>query len=378
MLEFNKLKILFVQRVITGYRLDLLKLLCNDFQEVGIITSKGDKQGTLKLAKFHSAKDTYNNLNIHVLPSWRVRYGGESRTTNIFLYPKAISLINKYDIIVFEGTTNLFNNVYLLPYAKLLKKKTVWWDAGYSLQKRSFRRKIIDVVIKPFIRMTDAQIVYSTLAKNYLKKYMGAKNVVLNLNTINTDYFEKHIDEIKSNNIGYKFNKKHIKLLFVGVVEKRKKIKELIDIVVRLNRDELLDKNYSLQIIGGGNQLEELKQYASTLDEINLFGPIYNKETLKHHYFNSDLFVLPGDGGLAIVQSLLFGLPVLSIEGADGTEYDYITDDNFLVKDLNQIEKFLINLDSINRIEIYNNTPNLYSKKWVEVLQNELKKILRN
>lgn len=362
-----KKKILFIQRVITGYRLNLLKLLSNEFLEVGFLSSKGDKEGTLKLADFQSAEKEHTNINFHILPSLKINYKGESRGTSLFLYPKALSIISEYDIIIFEGTTNLINNLYLIPYAKFLKKKTVWWDAGYSLPNRSFKRRIIDTVVKPFIKMTDAQMAYSNLAKGYLEQYMGAKNVFLNLNTINTSYFDTIATEIKENIKSYKFDITNIKLLYVGVVEKRKKIKELIDIVLQLN-NELKDKSFQLSIIGGGNQLEELKDFTKKEQAIQILGPIYDKDKLKKYYFNHDLFVLPGDGGLAILQALLYGLPVLSIKGADGTELDYITNKKFLAADLNEIKLFLKKLRSINRINFIENTPKLSAKNWVNNL----------
>lgn len=374
MINIAELRILFVQRVITNYRLNLLKVLCDDFKEVGIITSKGNKEGTLKLASFQQTLLTQKNLNIYELPSIRIGYKGESRSTSLFLYPKAISKLNHYDIIVFEGTTNLLNNLYLLPIAKLLRKKTIWWDAGYSLPNRSFKRKLIDNVVKLLVKLTNKQMAYSTLAKNYLYNHMGAKNVFLNLNTINTSYFESIADEIRTSIENYKFNPDTIKLLYVGVVEERKKVKELIEIVIRLNKQNK-KRVFVLTIIGGGAQVNELIEYTANNENINLLGAIYDKEQLKKHYFKSDLFVLPGDGGLAILQSLLFGLPVLSIIGADGTELDYIKDKSYLAKSIIDIEEFLTNLSDIKRRKIIKNLPQIQHKYWVKTLIENLKEL---
>jgi len=363
-MQIKESKILFIQRVITPYRLDLLKLFCKEYKEVGIISSKGDEKGTLKIANYKEYEEENNNLKIHLLPSLKIGYKGESRGTSLYLYPKALSIIGQYDIIVFEGTTNLLNNMYLIPYSKLLKKKTIWWDAGYSIATRSKKRKLIDTVIKPFIKATDAQMAYSSLAKDYMEKYMGAKNVFLNLNTINTSYFKTISEEIKENNLQYNFNKNNIKLLYVGVIEKRKKTKELIDIVLQLN-DKLKDKSFQLTLIGGGEQLEELKEYTDKKKNIDILGPIYDKNQLKNHYFTHDLFVLPGDGGLAILQSLLFGLPVLSIIGADGTELDYITDKSFLANSLLDIKTSLENITTIDRLKLIENAPKLSSEHWI-------------
>ena len=373
-MNISDLRILFVQRVITTYRFDLLKEFCAFYKSVGIISSKGTKAGTLKIASKLDSQVNRKNLSVHILPSIKLNYKGESRSTSIFIYPKAIKFISNYDIIVFEGTTNIINNSFLIPYAKSQRKKLIFWDAGYSLNKRSIKRKIIDGINFPFIRLTDLQMAYSTLANNYMKRNMGAKNVFVNLNTINTRYFEKIETEITESVHTYSFNKSHIELLYVGVIEKRKKIQELIDIILLLNKKE---KRFSINIIGSGNQLSALKEYTKSNNEISFLGPIYDKEKLKSYYFKSDLFILPGDGGLAIVQSHLFGLPVVCIKGADGTELDYITYKPFLLDKLNDLYQLLNNLKSIERSKIYKDLPNISSKKWIQMFNDKVRELYK-
>ncbi len=368
----SKLKILFVQRVITDYRLNLIKEFSNSFQQVGIISSKGTQTGSLKIADAFSALKEYKNISIYILPSIKLNYKGETRSTSLFIYPKAIKYIREYDLIVFEGTTNILNNSYLLPYAKILKKKIIFWDAGYSLNKRSLKRKIIDFVNIPLVQLSDAQMSYSSLAKSYLEQNMGAKNAFVNLNTINTSYFENINDEIVKSIQGYTFDKHNIKLLFVGAIEERKKLKELIDLILLLNKK---NKRFSLNIIGDGNYINTLKEYTLLNKEISFLGPIYDKEVLKFYYFKSDLFVLPGDGGLAIVQSHLFGLPVACTKGADGTEMDYITFKPFLFNDLNELYHLLDNLKSIERSKLYKDLPDISSKKWINVFNDKVKEL---
>ena len=362
-------KILIVQRVITSYRLDLLKELCNYFDEVGIVTSQGEKSGTLKKANTDKAISEYDNLQIHELNAFKIKYTGETRGTSLFFYPKVISLINKYDVLLLEGTTNIINNSYIIPIARILGKKVIWWDSGYSEETRTVKRKIIDFCIKPFIKITQVQMAYSSKGKRYIENHMGGKNVFLNLNTINTEYFETIKNEVENSIKNHKFDSEHIKLLYVGVVEKRKKIEELIHIIQKLNTENP-NKKYSLTIIGGGNQLDELKlKYLNS--NIIFHGPIYDKEVLKTFYFNSDLFVLPGDGGLAILQSLLYGLPVLCIKGADGTERDYILAPPFLLDSLKDISPFLKSLKPINRAVYTNYVNKVSSRKWVQDLHEK-------
>jgi len=332
----NHKKVLIIQRVLTNYRFELLQELSPYVQQLGFATSQGDIQGTLK--SYHPKEIKYSNIKIHEFNAFKLNYKGDSRGTTLFFYPQILKIINDYDTIILEGTTNLLNNIFIIPYAKLLKKRIIWWDAGYSLEHRTFKRKIVDTVIKIFIGMTDVQLAYSTKAKKYMQKYMGAQNCHLLLNTINTEYFESIQDEINENLNKYKFNPNNIKFLYVGAIEERKKIKELIDLVDEMNKDK---SKYSLCVIGGGNYLETVKKYVNHnhIENIEFTGAIYDKNELKKYYFNADLFVLPGDGGLGILQSLLYGLPAVCL-AADGTEEDYMSKKTVLriLEDLQRID----------------------------------------
>lgn len=357
-------KILIIQRVITPYRLELLKELCEYFHEVGIVTSRGDSKGTLKKANFNDIH--FSNLKIHELKSYKINYKGESRSTSLFFYPSVLRLIKRYDYLVIEGTTNIINNLYMVPLAKVLNKFIIWWDSGYSPSIRTTRRKVIDAIVKPLIKMTDKQMAYSSKGEHYLRKHMGGDNAFLNLNTINTNYFESIRSEVEKSILQYKFNSDVVKLLYVGVVEERKKVEELVNQITQLNSKNL-ERSYTLDVVGGGNQLDKLiDKYQSAA--IRFHGPIYDKEKLKQYYFYSDLFVLPGDGGLAILQSLLYGLPVLCLHGADGTEVDYISDKEFLLENTDQIFGFLQNLKSIDRTQYLDYVDNVSSKIWIERL----------
>ncbi|MCL6293422.1 glycosyltransferase [Jejuia spongiicola] len=276
----------------------------------------------------------------------------------------------KYDVLLLEGVTNLINNCYLVPISRLFGKKMIWWDPGYSRAVRTKRRKLIDAILKPFVKLTQIQMAYSSMGEVYLKNYMGAKNCFTNLNTINTNYFESIQNEANSSIDSYNFEDTQVRLLYVGVVEKRKKVEELIKYVTKLN--ELSGpRKFVLNIIGEGNQLEYLRnQYYN--QEIVFHGPIYDKEMLKNFYFESDLFVLPGDGGLGILQSLLYGLPVLCIRGADGTESDYIDDDNFILNSTEEIYDKLKTLKNINRKSYKNYVLKVSSEQWIERLISHL------
>lgn len=351
-------KLLVVQRVLTPYRLKLLELLASHY-EVTVITSKGEQSGALKLAKGFEDSP----VNVKVVKSIKVGYSGESRSTKLFLYPLIVFRLFKFDLLLLEGTTNLFNNMFIVPMAKLLGKPMIWWDAGYSPNHRTKKRAFIDKVVGRFVGLTDAQVAYSTKARDYMSQYMNAKNCHVLLNTINTEYYEKNRDEILANLEQYSPKENELSLLYTGAIEERKNIKELINIVQRLNKKSS-GRTYLLKVIGGGQQLEELRAYVSReeIQEVELLGPIYNPDDLRNHYLKSDLFVLPGDGGLAIVQSILFGLPVICC-AADGTELDYL-EQQYILDSPQQLEGAIEKYQP-SKANIESRWDRLYSSKWV-------------
>ena len=336
------MKVLIVQRVITRYRFDLLKKLSDSFDSVGIVSSFGEPTGTLR---HYSPTDIPRNIKIHFLKSIRVIVKGNTRSTSQFFYPQIMLLLPRYDVVVLEGVTNIFNNIYIVPLAKLLGVKIVWWDAGNSTAIRSPTRKAMDFFSSLLIRYSDAQFAYSSAAERYMSEFMGASNCHLLLNTIDTTYFDSIKTEVINNLQARRSraDKNIFRLLYVGVVEERKRILDLIGLVQTINQR---GKKFELDIVGGGDYLPRLKAliHDAKDENIRLHGPIYDKKKLEHYYFGADLFVLPGDGGLAIAQSLLYGLPVVCV-ASDGTEVDYFEGDEYVLSGIEGLKMFLEQYD---------------------------------
>src|SRR5690606_12917358 len=80
-------------------------------------------------------------------------------------------------------------------------------------------------------------------------------------------------------------------------------------------------------------------------------------EGVETYFLGSDVFVLPGLGGLAISEAMVYGLPVIASIG-DGCEVDLVDEKNgFLDPELDE-DRLLNYLD-----ELYNNRDLLESFK---------------
>ncbi len=104
------------------------------------------------------------------------------------------------------------------------------------------------------------------------------------------------------------------RLLYVGRLETRKGIFDLVGAVKRML--ESGSANFVLDVVGDGPEAVKIKQLVADLglsDAIVFHGSVSNKETLKNHYLNADLFVFPShDEGFprVLYEASIFGLPI--------------------------------------------------------------------
>lgn len=114
-----------------------------------------------------------------------------------------------------------------------------------------------------------------------------------------------------------------IQVLFVGRLQKRKRLDSLIRACAALPAD----LQPRLEIAGDGEARQELETLAATLyPDTRFHGAVYGND-LETIYRQADIFVLPGTGGLAVQQAMYHALPVIVAE-ADGTQQDLVNAKN--------------------------------------------------
>jgi len=112
-------------------------------------------------------------------------------------------------------------------------------------------------------------------------------------------------------------------LLFVGRLQARKRIDNLLNACADL--PEVMQPR--LWIVGDGPAGDELRALAKRIyPQAEFLGAIYG-DNLDSYFAESDLFVLPGTGGLAVQQAMAFALPVIVAQG-DGTQEDLVQAEN--------------------------------------------------
>lgn len=230
-------------------------------------------------------------------------------------------IIDRPDVILTEGSSNFANAFQGFLYAKLFGRKIIWWGLGKLQNETKNSRK--DDFIRFFEKRCDAQLVYSSVGKEYYES-MGypSKQIFTAVNVVDTD----KIAAIRStaeyqNSLN---QKRGFNILYVGAIFPRKRVDMLVKAYANFSKDK---EDVTLTIVGDGSSLKEIRSLAKSLDikSITFTGQII--EGSYKYFAIADVFVLPGMGGLAISEAMAHELPVIVSVG-DGCEVDLVDSTN--------------------------------------------------
>lgn len=209
---------------------------------------------------------------------------------------------------IFLGEMTIISTWIATIILKLKGIKVIYWGHGlYGNEKRL--KKFFRLL---FLSLADHNLVYEKNSeKNLLNNGFDKVKTSVVYNSINfykqRDLFNKLIDN-KPKKI---FNNNYPVLLFIGRLTKSKKINQLIDATLLLNKSS----NFNLLIIGEGNEKKRLEAQSRSLinqGKCILYGKCYDEGILSKLIFMSDLTVSPGNVGLTAIHSLSYGTPVCS------------------------------------------------------------------
>ena len=306
-------KVLLVQRTLTHYRRLLLDYIELQGEYAVDVVSIGHEEGCNEKVRTYTARTLLQYKNYKI-----------QRSPGMINYVK--THYQEYDYIILEGATNLSNNIPIVKFLKSKHKPYLVWDAGRRKNsKMSLPRKLAQGRLEYVWKNSAAIIAYSTLAKSYFKSIgIADEHIFVCQNTLYVGEFDKQIEKIDPQ-IVKEIRSKYVAegekiILYVGAVEPRKRIKDLIDAF------ELIQKTHTgaaLVIIGGGNQLEELREYAKDKQKVYLLGQII--DGVIKYFMACDVFALPSEGGLSLNQAMICRKPLVA-SSADGTELDLIED----------------------------------------------------
>jgi len=321
-------KVAIIYRVIQGWRIPVferlkeeneIKLLYGcDFKGTKVVSTKSDYSfNSKKLFSFPFAiKKSSGNMLIPFSP---------------FLFLELVRY--RPDVVLCEGASNFLNNISIFFYCKLYRKSMVQWGLGEIRgRKKSAIRKLLEPLIVPIEKRSDAIVAYSSEGAKYYESIgIPQDKIFVAVNVVDTDKRQNEIQHFEQLHNGDKNSpKSKFKILFVGALEKNKNIEMLINAFIRLQSKF---DDVELHIIGDGAHkaaLERLVVEKNIISSIVFYGSI--KGPLINTINDMDIFVMPGLGGLAVSDMLSHGIPVICGIG-DGCEVDLINEKNGIIDD---------------------------------------------
>ena len=275
----------------------------------------------------HACADDNAGLNVVSMKTFGVRIVTSGRVVPLSFNPSLLFHLIKTnpDVLLIQGG-EVPNNLVILTYAKIFRKKIVWWSLGevqgrtYSKPAQAYR-KLVQFIEK----RCDVYLGYSSTSGQYFLDQGYDPSLVYSLvNVVDTEQVKalipedrKHITSIK-NKIGIN---NEIVLLFVGSLTETKGITRLIKAVSALE-----DLDFHLVIVGDGierEKAERLTHEKKLGEKVTFVGAIY--KNVGSYFEMGDILVMPGTGGLVVSEGMTHGLPVICSVG-DGSEQDLVKD----------------------------------------------------
>ena len=230
---------------------------------------------------------------------------------NFYWQKGAFSLAFKnYKHYIITGEPYCISTWLVLLINRITGRKTYLWTHGWYGNESHFKK----VLKKIFFGLSSTILLYGDYAKNLMLQEGFQEDKLISVYN-SMDYDTQLSTRQKLNpTLIYKnhFQNESPVLLYVGRIQNRKKIELLIEAL-----HELHQNNYLFDLILIGNESDE-----TTLNDLVgnyklekyvwFFGPCYDENVLGELIFNADLCVVPGDVGLTVMHSFVYGTPVVT------------------------------------------------------------------
>lgn len=359
------IKVAVLYRVIQHWRAPMFKRI-SDIEDVDLTVYYGaDFEGTKVVS---GKKFDFKTKKLRTIKITKKRGATSSR-----LMPYCPSLFfhlvkDHPDVIITEGSSNFANAIQGFFYAKLFRKKIIWWGLG-RLREQFFQKSRKNDFLNYLERKCDLQLCYSSYGKEYYK-YIGIPDdkIFVAVNVVDTDKIIVKTDTLQFQLAKAKSHP--FTVLFVGALGPLKRVDKLLR---GFNKFVKNTPEACLDIVGDGSEMASLKQLVEDYQVPNVTFHGQVTDGLEVFFAKADVFVLPGLGGLAISEAMAYGLPVIASEG-DGCEMDLISngENGYYKPDLTEddIAKYLNNLYSnpellasmkLNSLDIIKNKHNVHT-----------------
>lgn len=245
---------------------------------------------------------------------------------------------NRYSVLVFTPEVRNLTFFWCLFLKYFYGCKLVGWT--HAINNVDFHRKSLGVMTRlrlMMIKQCNAVLAYDILRANELKKYFKGPIVVAS-NTLDSRELNEVYEKTVNSNINS--DSSILNFIFIGRLIKEKEILKSIKLFEEI-KSEI--PNSTFTIIGEGPELDSLKQYVDgkKLKGVEFKGAIHNSDQLATYLLNADLQLHLGYVGLAVVHSMCFETPIVTISPAyngpfHSPEFSYLKDERNAIIDVEE------------------------------------------
>lgn len=252
---------------------------------------------------------------------------------------RSLPPLSGFDIVVHMQNIRMLN-LWFMTFNPFRRFKLIHWGIGMSSRKGVYEQSKFIIKLRNLLAFfSSSQVLYSEYPLRYFSKIVLSKTFVAH----NTVYSPFSVD--LSNRA-----KKHF--LFIGALNKRKGLVDLIDAFEVYLSFAVKSEVRKLVIIGDGEERSNLNKMIverNLQDYVELVGQVQD-EKLKASYFEGALACIsPKQAGLSVLESFSYGVPFLAYHNAisGGEHLNIISGSNgFLAKDKPDLTKLMIKLSS--------------------------------
>lgn len=224
-------------------------------------------------------------------------------------------IFKPYKYYIISGNSKFLSCWFLLLISKFSSKKIYAWTHGIRGDKSKIQTKIDTL----FFKLCDKVLLYGHYPKNKMIN-LGIPENKLEIIYNSLDYEKQLKYRIRTSDKNiYKnyFNNSHPVILYIGRLQKSKKLEVLLDL-----KKKLMEENININIvfigkdIGDNNLVSEVDK-SDFSKEVWFYGPCYEESSIAQLIQQAELCISPGPIGLTAIHVANYGLPI-------------ITNDNFI------------------------------------------------
>lgn len=281
------------------YRLSVLEALVRN-EEVPVRLIAGSK-GYANI--FSLAPDQLGSNECH-----------QHRSILGFIWLRGITwrtLVDQRSCVVLSPSLRFINAWLITAGRRVLGLPTLFWGGCWKSHQRSARQ----IVKKLMLRLSDGLLVYDKRAADIASELgVFSRPAVVVGNSLN--YLDTPSRElIRSRRRQFRSTDQSVFTLgYLGRVRTSKRLDLLVDALAILNQSRSSGSpHFRAVIVGDGDDHDRLATLASSAEAEVEFGTgIFSLPDIAGYYSNVDLTVCPGDCGLLAVQSIAFGVPIVT------------------------------------------------------------------